>query len=341
MLVAYAPDLSGYHEIRAESLQTEELYNGIGKFTLVVPPTDYNIAHIKHRSVLYRTDTGTSLIVSRLAPDTSQSRITINGYTSNELLNKRTFATAATIATVEVDLYAAIAANLRGLPDVQIATVAGLTEAYAAVLYGGQITDTVIPILDAVGLGHRMRFDTRAKKHIFEIYKGVDRTTGATAAVFSDEQGTARDLKIEDDESTFKNVCYVTAVLADDTPIVEVVGDAVGADRFELWAEARGLKQETGETEAAFRVRLADYGLAQLAKYIRRTSFSVRVDDGRYGTAYNMGDIVTCVSKRFGMQFSAVIKGVKRTIDRKSETVNLVLGDPILTVLGEIKLWQR
>ena len=341
MLVVFDPALAGYHEIRANSYQTEEWYNDIGKFTLIVPPTNYNIRHLVKGAILYRTKISQAMVVTRVSPDTSQDRITVNGYTTNWLLNKRAIASPATVSTVESGLYAAVDANLRDLPNVETAALQSLTESYNAILYGGQLLDECMPVLEACGLGQRMRFDTTSRKHVFEIYKGSDLTSGSHAVIFSDEQGTARDLKIEDDESLFKNVIYVLGTLTDGTATVRTVGTATGANRYEYWHDSR-LKQETGETIATFQARLDAAGAAEAAKRVRSLGFSVRVDPGEYGAKYKMGDRVRCVSGRFGVQFTAIINGVKRTIQAQSETVSIVLGEPEITVIGEMKLsWRR
>lgn len=341
MLVAFSPDLTTYHEIRANSYQTEEWFNDVGKFTLVVPPTPYNISHLVKGAILYRTQVSQAMVVTRVSPDTSQDRITVNGYTTNWLLNKRALATPAVISTVESGLYGAIASNLRGLPNVETAGLQTLSEAYSAILSGGQLLDEIIPILGAVGLGQRMNFDTSRRKHVFEIYKGSDLTTGSHAVIFSDEQGTARDLKIEDDESLFKNVIYVLGTLSDGSVIVRTAGSATGADRYEYWHDSR-LKQEADESLTSFQARLDASGAAEAAKRVRSLGFSVRVDPGEYGVKYRMGDRVRCVSKRFGVQFTAIINGIKRTFQAQSETVSIVLGEPEITVLGEMKLsWRK
>ncbi len=341
MLVAFNPELTGYHEIRANSYQTEEWYNDIGKFTLVVPPIKYNITHLVKGAVLFRTKINQAMVITRVSPDTSQDRITVNGYTTNWLLNKRAITEPAAITAVESGVYAAINANLRDLPSVETAPLQTLSGAHSAILYGGQLLNAVIPILDAVELGQRMRFDTKYRKHIFEIYKGSDLTSGSKAVIFSDEQGTARDLKIEDDESLFKNVIYVIGTLTDGSTIVRTVGTATGADRYEYWHNSR-LKQASDESQADFEARLDASGAAEAAKRVRSLGFSVRVDPGEYGTKYTMGDRVRCVSNRFGMQFTAIINGVKRTIQAQNETVSIVLGEPEITVIGEMKLsWQR
>lgn len=341
MLVAYHPTLSTYHEIRANSYQTEEWYNGIGKFTLVVPPTKYNITHLVKGAILFRTGINQAMVVTRVSPDTSQDRITVNGYTTNWLLNKRAIAVPATISNVERDVYALLNSNQRGLPNVQTAALKQLPETHSAILSGGQLLDACMPVLTAVEMGQRMNFDTAAKRHVFELYKGVDLTSGSKAVVFSDEQGTARDLKIEDDESLFKNVIYVLGTRSDGTAIVRTVGTAIGADRFEYWHDSR-LKQTNDESLAAFQARLDASGAAEAAKRVRSLGFSVRVDPGEYGTKYRMGDRVRCVSNRFGMSFTARINGIKRTIQAQNETVSVVLGEPEITVIGEMKLsWQR
>ena len=341
MLVAFNPGLTGYHEIRANSYQTEEWYNDIGKFTLIVPPTTYNISHLVKGAILFRTRNNQAMVVTRVSPDTSQDRITINGYTTNWLLNKRTIASAATITTVESGIYDAINTNLRELPNVETASLKTLSETHSAILFGGELLDAFIPILDAVELGQHMRFDTARRKHIFEIYKGTDLTSGSKAVIFSDEQGTARDLKIEDDESLFKNVIYVLGTLTDGTTIVRTVGTATGADRYEYWHDSR-LKQESEESVSDFQARLDASGAAEAAKRVRSLGFSVWVDPAEYGTKYKLGDRVRCVSNRFGMQFTAIIRGVKRTIQAQNETVSIVLGEPEITVIGEMKLtWRR
>lgn len=341
MLVAYNPDLTGYHEIRANSYQTEEWFNDIGKFTLVVPPTKYNIQHLVKGAILFRTKINQAMVVTRISPDTSQDRITINGYTTNWLLNKRTIASPVAISTVESGIYDAISVNLRDLPDVETGSLQTLSEAHSAILYGGQLLDEFMPILDAVELGQRMQFDTSRRKHVFEIYKGTDLTSGSKAVIFSDEQGTARDLKIEDDESLFKNVIYVLGTLTDGTTIVRTVGTATGADRYEYWHDSR-LKQESDESLTDFQARLDASGAAEAAKRVRSVGFSVWVDPGEYGVKYRMGDRVRCVSNRFGMQFTAIISGVKRTIQAQNETVSIVLGEPEITMIGEMKLtWRR
>jgi hypothetical protein len=322
------------------SYQTEEFYNGIGKFTLIVSPTQANVSNIKNDGILYRPDLKQAMWIRRVSPDTANNRIVVDGYTVNAKLNKRTFATAGGVTSVPADVYTALTSNLRGLTDIVIPTTTALATAYTYQLYGGETLDTIIPILDACDYGNRTVFNTATKKHAFEIYQGQDLTSGSHAVIFSEERGTARALKIENDESVFKNVCYVVGKTTAGAEIVRTVGAATADERHEMWLDS-SLTQDSDETLANFQARLDSEGMNALAERVARISFSVTIDESEYGVAFSLGDKVSCVSKRFGVKFNARVTGVKFTQDPARRSLSVTLGKPELDIIGEMKLWQR
>lgn len=340
-LELYTPDYSNRYEItHAISVQMSEYYNDVGKLILVVPVNDYNIKAIKNNSILYDTQKKIAFIIKNVKTDTPQNRITANGYTTNHMLESRVIASSVAVSNVESGVYSVVNENLRGMQRVATAPVKGLTEKTEISLYGGTVLEQIMPVLSSVDLGHRMVWNHRTEQHIFEVYKGVDLTAGIHSVVFSDEQGTARDLVINDDASIFKNVAYVTAKYkSGDTEkqLVEIVGDATGDDRHERWFDV-SLNTEENETEAQFRSRMRVHGAMELGKLIRRQSFSVVIDPAELGVLYNIGDLVSCVSKRFGVKFNARISGMKYKKDAHGESTEVVLGEPKLTAIGEVKL---
>ena len=164
-------------------------------------------------------------------------------------------------------------------------------------------------------------------------------TEGIHAVVYSEEYKTAKYLVIANDEKKKKNVIYVPGTLKDDaeTEIIVEVGTATGDDRFEKWLD-RSFRQDKDETESQFRERLKQIGFEEMAKLVRRNTFSVSIDTKEYGTTYKLGDVVSCVSQRFGVELKSRITSVKYTLDISGEKINLILGEPILTALGEVKL---
>lgn len=340
----YPSDFSTRYEVtHAISIQMAIYYNGIGKLQLVVPVNDYNITALKTGNILYDTVRGTTYIIVNTKCDTTDNRITANGYTTDWLLNKRSVAVKHNVTTIETGVYDIINENLRGLSRISTAAVKGLAETFSgdsaeeATAYGGQLLDAIIPYLDNGDLGYRMVWDASSLSWVFEIFKGKDLTSGIHAIAFAEEQGTCSDLVINEDTSTFKNIAYVKYRLTDGTESVETVGSAEGDDRFEAWFET-SVSQELDESADDCRKRAVAYATLELGKLINRKSFKVTIDASELGTRYNVGDVVSCVSIRFGVSFNARITGVKYKMDATGEKTEIILGDPILTALGALKL---
>lgn len=336
MIVVYKKDLSIYHDIAsAISVQMVEYYNDIGKATLVLPIDDYNIGIIENGGIVYDTERDVSFIIVNHKYDTTSNTLTVNCYTANSILNKRSIVSHPTVSNIEADVLKIVSDNLRELPNVEVHEAEGFTDSTNLSVENGQVLDQIMPILDIAEIGNKMAWNPDTKTHIFQLYKGRDLTNGIHAVTFSDIQGTAKNLVISDDESIFKNVIYVPGELADGTKIVVEVGNAQGGDRFERWCGGSN-KQESEETEEQFRSRLYAIGQEEIARLVERLTFSVDIDPADYGSAYKLGDIVNCVSDRFGIALTSRISGVKYVLDRNSEQINLILGKPVLTALSEV-----
>ena len=336
MIIVYNKELDNFHEItHAVSVQMVEYYNAIGKATLVLPIDDYNISIIENDGIIYDTDRDVSFVIKNYKYDTKQNRITINCYTSNWLLNKRVVATEKKIQNVESDLLDMVSENLRGLYRTEVSEPSGIGGTTDLLLHGKQLLDQVMPVLEAKEFGNRMRWDTERKTHVFEVYKGRDLTNGIHAVVFSEEQGTADDLVFSVDDSLFKNYIYVPGEKKNGEKVVVEVGSKTAEDRNERWMTG-SFNQEEKESDVDFMARLEAVGLDEIARLVSKTTFSVVIDPTEYGIAYKMGDLVSCVSYRFGVELKSRITGVKYTLDTNGEKISLILGSPVLTAIKEV-----
>lgn len=333
-LELFAPDLSNRHEItHAISCEFSYFYNDIGKFTVVLPMDDYNLSIAQQNSILYIVERDLAYEVVEVTLDCDGNEITLNGYSLNNRLERRVVASAATIVNVESDVYKAVSTNLRGLA-IQLADKKGLAETVDATsIYGESLLTAVRPVLSAAGLGQRTKFDYRTKSITWEIYKGKDRTVGLDAVSFVQERGTAPGLIVDKDQSIYKNVCYCTAAYKDGKKFVVQAGIADGNERRELWAEFSGDGQGDNESNATFETRVRNYAALQLGSHRDRIGFETDIDGDELGTAYNVGDIVWCVSLRLGLKYKARITGVTISQDANSQSVKITIGEPTLTVL--------
>ena len=343
----YPADLSTRYELtHAISIQMSRYYNDVGKIAIVTAANDYNINAIQKNSIIYDTVRSTTYLIVDVKFDTINNRISANGYTTEYLLNKRVIAAKKQIVNIESGVYGIVNDNKRGL-SISTAEVKGLTEVWQpddpntedneSQVYGGQILDKITEILDYGELGRKTNWDPSALTLEFEVYKGTDRTTGIHAIVFAEEQGTCTNLVINEDVSTFKNVAYGTYKLSDGTTSLVSVGTATDDNRFELWCNT-GVTQDDGEKSQKTKERAISYCQLELGKWINRQSFSVVVDASELGILYDVGDIVSCSSVRFGVRFNARITGVEYKMDINGEQTSILLGDPILTALGEMVL---
>lgn len=334
----YPTDFATRYELRhAISIIMYIYYNKIGKLTLIAPVSDYNISALKNGNILYDTERNVTFVIANTKMDTTTNRITANGYTAEWLLNKRVIAEEYHMTNIESGTYEIVKNNLRALPGINIAEPTGMEDETDNIFLGGMIIDEIQPFLEEKEIGMTMDWDADTMKHTFRLYKGKDLTKGIHAVIFSEEQGTAKDLVINDDDSNFKNVAYVQGQLANGNSFVEQVGDAVGDSRREAWF-GTGVFQQSGESAEDCKARAVAYAEMELGKRIRRSSFNVTIDPEELGVQYNLGDVVSCVSVRFGVSFNARITGIKYTLDNNRTRTEIVLGDPILTALGELKL---
>lgn len=333
-LELFTPDLSNRHEINhAISCEFSYYYNDIGKFTVVLPMDDYNLSIAQQNSILYIVERSLAYEVVEVVVDCDNNEITLNGYSLNNRLERRVVASAATIVNVEADVYKAVSANLRELA-IKLADKKGLTETIDATgIYGDSLLSAIQPVLSDAGLGQRAKFDYRTKSITWEIYKGKDRTVGLDSVSFVQERGTAPGLIVDKDQSIYKNVCYCKAKRRDETEFVVQAGQADGNERRELWAEFSGDGQGENESNAAFETRVRNYAALQLGSHRDRIGFETDIDGDELGTAYNVGDLVWCVSLRLGLKYKARITGATFAQDANSQSVKITIGEPTLTVL--------
>lgn len=345
----FTPDLSNRHEItNAISVQFAEPYNDVGKFSIDLPMDDYNISLSEVGALVYIVEKKLAYEVAEVVRDCDKNEITLNGYTLNNILNRRIISAPVNIVNVENDVYNVVSENLRDLP-VQIAEKQGLTETVEKTqIDSDELLSEIMPVLDKVELGQKATFDYKTKTITWGIYKGVDRTSGLQAVSFVQERGTAPGLSIDQDESEYKNVCYCSAEYEQKTrsqtedgtqteittkiKFTVTVGNAQGGDRREMFLKYSGDGQTEGESLSSFKSRVTSWAQSKLNEYKKRLGFSVDADASELGTAYNVGDLVWCVSLRHNVKFKARITEANYSQDVNGQTVSITVGDPMLTV---------
>ena len=137
-------------------------------------------------------------------------------------------------------------------------------------------------------------------------------------------------LKATEDDDLYKNVAYVTGSAKNDsrTTYYQYIPEEF-AHKHEMWREViiSGENQEEDESSKAWNAKRKQLAVEALQDYKNILSFEVELGLGIFGAKYDLGDKVTCKSKRYGMQFDTQIMEYKHEYRNGVETVTVVLGD--------------
>lgn len=318
-----------------KSLRWEERYNEKGKLTLVLDDTETNAAMIKKGCYFYRADRKTAMVAVDITRNGERSAITIGGYTSMHILDRRIIKGKLNVSNLESGMYAAVNENLRGLPFVSLAQSKGLTESAELEFENAEMIKSLTEMCKAGDLGMRMRLDNANKTHVFEVFKGTDKAyvDGSGGVVFSSEFGNLANLTVEEDDELFKNVAIIKGVRndEDETEFYREVGSAEGFERREIFVKAN--QQKNDQTDAEYLAYLDSEGLKALQKHYEVLTFKAQISSGAWQRDYDLGDKVTCKSTRYGLRFDTRITAFVETIEAGTQSVSLTLGEPTITFL--------
>lgn len=317
-------------------------------FTLITNDTESNVRMLSVGDFIYMPGKITAMVIKYVEYDSEQSTITANGYTTLELVDQRILLGTYLYTDVEVGIKKVLADNLRGFNEISIEETLGLEAPLNYVQYSNaQLLEMFIELCTEAGLGMRMKFDYKNKTHVFQMYKGLDRTysqTVNTPATFSDDWGSLGDVLIINDESVFKNYAYVFGQGEGADRIYTTVGSPRGAGRdvHELVIDARDLQwqddstKDNYQTEAQYIDTLKNRGLAKLNERAALVSFkSEIVNLSNFGIKYNLGDIITCRSNKYRMRLDTRITGYEQRVENNIAKIYLTLGEPTITAITE------
>lgn len=323
------------------NLSWVEEYRGEGKFTLATYDTDQYAALLRHGWYLFRADRPAAMMIVKIERDTDANTITACGYTALHLLGRRVVNGKANVKNIESGIYSLINTYLRGLNQISTATAKGLpeeiepdddTDTEGKEIEGEEVLDAILDVLEESTYGIRANFDRTNKRHVVEVYAGVDRSYKAAqgGTLFKQEFGNLKSLVVTQDDDLYKNVAYVTGTASGDsenTTYYEYISPEVQnqKDRRELIVD--GDSQEDGESTADWQKRQKQKGITALNERKNALTFEVELGLGVFGEKYDLGDKVTCKSDRYGLQFDTRIMEYQYSYRAGKETEKIVLGN--------------
>jgi len=174
---------------------------------------------------------------------------------------------------------------------------------------------------------------------MFRVLEGLDRTASQAVnprAIFGIERNNLLSAEFEQNGEKYTNVAKISNDL-----YTEVHGTAAGYERYEIFVNPSQVeKDEDGNenTEAQQRALMQQQGAQKLTPITR--SFIARIDPEanlKYKTHYDLGDIVTCQVKRWGVSVDMRITEIKEIYTGEGFGLEITFGTGQLSYSDNIR----
>ncbi len=214
----------------------------------------------------------------------------------------------------------------------------------------GNILDCLENISNTSGLGFRNVLDISEKKVIFETYKGIDRTIGnglIAPCIFSRDFENILEQEYFESINNYKNTALIAGTGEDEERRTTEIEEGQGLDRHELFVDARDIndqKEVNDEfvdiTDNEYLPLLIQRGREKLAEYKQIETFDSKVDlnaNKIYKEDFDLGDIVTVVDEKWGLQVDTRITEVTEVYEEKGFDIRVVFGNNIPTLIDKLR----
>ncbi|WP_432408643.1 siphovirus ReqiPepy6 Gp37-like family protein [Wukongibacter sp. M2B1] len=308
-----------------DSLRWVRRYSQCGEFELQTALTASNLKLLQQENIIYKkddTEAGVINYINYKLDTDGKEIIVVKGKFATGYLNRRITLGANTITdTAENIMRILLNDNAinptdsnRTISNLILGVNNGFTENASYTLDNKELLEDIENIAALAELGIRTDFDITDKKLVFNLYKGLNRSLNQTTnprAVFSKEFQNILEQEYIGSNNNYKNVAYGNSTS---------LGNATGLDRFEIYTN-NDLDVE-------------------LSKRPKITTFDSKINlnsNLKYKVAFDLGDIVTFESKKWGIVIDTRITEIEEVYEQDGLSINVVFGNSIPTLIDKIK----
>lgn len=299
----------------------EESYNSDGSFQIEVQQTAEVANLLKADRYAGISESNTIMIIK--AVQIEDGKIIASGYPAISVLSERVSTKVVSNENAETALRNLVS-SADPWPRLELGNVAGITDKFTAEKSDASLYEYCQVIAQSVDMGIRFRHDKKEKKLLFECYK----PTINKNAKYSTAYGNMSGIRYSASTANLKNVAIVAGAGEGASRVTVLAGktDLTGADRREMYVDARSEQPEEGESDESYRARLVRYGEEKLVGQSKIENFSFDLDDNKL----SLGDIVTCNVSEIGVKLKVRVTGIRLTSQNNGTKVEASVGTPII-----------
>lgn len=339
------------------SLRWIRRYSKCGAFELHCSLTHQTLGLLKRGNILWKNDDQEAGYIEyrNISLNTQkEEELTVKGKFITGYLGRRIiWGTEILNMTAESAIRALVNDNAinpidpnRIIPLLQLGDLKGYIQAVDKQTSYGNLLEEVATIATAGELGYRTILDIANKKLAFDIYEGIDRTAGQPVnapAIFSQEFENILEQEYTDSLNNYRNLALVGGVGEGPARKLVAVGSGTGLDRFEIFVDQRSLSNEidgVAMTDDEYEALLIQKGLETLAEKKEIQTFGSKINlnsNLKYKIDFDLGDKVTCTSKKWGVTIDTRITEIEEVYEDNGFDVNVTFGNNVPTLIDRIK----
>ncbi len=331
---------SKYGEFELHCSLTPETLELLKKENIVWKKDDLEAGYIEHRNLRQDTEGKEVMVVKGKF---------LTGYLGRRIIwGTENLSTTAELAMRQlINNHAINPANAdRKIDMLTLGDLKGYTNNIDKQVSYKNLLETVEEISSTDGLGIRTLLDIENKQMIFDIYEGLDRTTGQSInapAIFSKEFENILEQEYTDNLNNYRNTVLVAGEGEGVGREFVAIENGQGLDRYELFIDARDLQSEIDGTTIPieeYREILKNRGISKLSEYKEIQTFESKINlrsNLTYKEDFDLGDVVTCTSKKWGITVNTRITEIEEVYEENGFSVNITFGNNIPTLIDVIK----
>jgi len=352
-----------------DSFRFIESYHGLGSFEWKIPVEAVKVDQLAQNNlVLFKGDNrlvGYIEYFEEVTDDNGREYYSVKGFPLKGITQQR-FTIPETGAAVNKirgtadeqmvhyleDYVGENAINpLDSFPTVVIRPASGIGDESTYESRNKQLSSELESISTASGIGWQGYVDFSMNKIVLETFQGIDRSRqqeGNPKIIFSRELDNIKDSTYVRSNMEYKNVGYIAGEGEGEDRTVIVVGDttARGWDRRVTFIDARDIQSDTAEDEEQVTdpeevlEQLRQRGKEKMAEMKQIETFEVTpadIHNKEYRKDYDLGDIVTCESKKLNVRIDERITATEHVIDNNGHSITHTIGYDQPSLVKKIK----
>ena len=324
-----------------EYLRWTRRYSQCGAFELKAIATPDNIALLAFGNFLWKSDDEEVGIIEHLEmSQADKETITVSGRFATSFLARRIIWGTETLSG---DLSACalqlISNHLISPTDTnrQITGVS-FTSPVLGVTVNTQVSyktllDTITGLCDASDQGIKAVFNPATGDLLITLYTGA-----VSQAVFSREYENLTTQIYTQSAIDYANTALIGGEGEGALRILASIADSAGEARREVFVDAKDLRQE--DFGASYPAALLYRGQNRLSELSMAHSFDAEINPNgnlRYKVDFDLGQVVTVLSKKWGVTLTARITEIEESYDASGLALNIVFGKGALSLLQKLK----